>query len=147
MWNRCDCDGRKWAGRSWGWRWESDFGPLFFGVGRGRGQHGKGDGDAKVRKSHDASCCGVLTPGVGQWTSKPSATVVNSRGRFFGDWGSKVRIARIPQQVCPLEVKGGSRSVRLGQLEDAATRQGDDLGPRDAQDAREGALQLGVRGP
>ena len=42
MWNRCDCDGRKWAGRSWGWRWESDFGPLFFGVGRGRGQHRRG---------------------------------------------------------------------------------------------------------
>jgi DNA-binding PadR family transcriptional regulator len=38
MWNREECGrDRQWAGRSWGWRWDSDFGPLFFGVGRGRG--------------------------------------------------------------------------------------------------------------
>lgn len=38
MWHREEGGrDRQWAGRSWGWRWDADFGPLFFGVGRGRG--------------------------------------------------------------------------------------------------------------
>ena len=38
MWHHGECgNDRQGAGRSWGWRWESDFGPLFFGMHRGRG--------------------------------------------------------------------------------------------------------------
>jgi len=43
---------RSWAGRSWGWKFDSDFGPLFLGISRGRGHRRGGrlfeQGDLKL---------------------------------------------------------------------------------------------------
>ena len=52
MWKSYRWDERCGAGRSWGWKWESDFGPLFFGAHRGR-HHRRGgrmfeQGDLKL---------------------------------------------------------------------------------------------------
>ena len=54
MWDKhCWDRERSWAGRSWGWKFDSDLGPLFFGVGRRGGGHRRGgrmfeQGDLKL---------------------------------------------------------------------------------------------------
>lgn len=53
MWDKnCWDRERSWAGRSWGWKFDTDFGPLFAGMSRGRGHRRGGrmfeQGDLKL---------------------------------------------------------------------------------------------------
>ena len=53
MWNRhCWDRDRAWAGRSWGWKIDTDFGPMFFGAGR-MGHRGRGPRGGRMFEQGD----------------------------------------------------------------------------------------------